>query len=537
MLSKEDKLKLAPFFTNLNKKVFVLLNMPEVLRGALFSRYSRSVRPLRELFLEEYLKDGNSGFLEAGLDFSKVTNFHSLLVTEKAEKFYNRWLAEYGDDSIAELGGAHVGIEGISVLATKALEDRRLGLSFLEKSTRYVRFDDKVNGSYKYYKDSNILNSRYGKLYEETCNSLFDTYSELISPMTVYFKTKFPKALEISEKAYETSIRAKACDTLRGLLPLSTLTNMGVFGNGRAYEYMLTKMFATSLREAKIIAEEAYTELSKVIPNFIERIKTEKGSKYINYFDKTEKALENITQKFISKKTNDEKVKIELVDYDKDAEYKTVASILFTKSNIPLRKLLSLAKKMGKNSREKILKTYYGEREGKWHKIGRAFEEAYYEFEIVSDFGAYKDLERHRVMTQEKQMFSCDLGFDVPKDVVDAGFEKTYRKAMDKAKKAFEKTREKFPIEAQYLVTHGYKVRYKMKMNLREAFHLCELRSSPQGHPNYRFIAQEIYKKIKEVHPSLAEGMKFVNMENPGLERLSSEIRKEEKVKFAYFKS
>lgn len=526
MLSKEDKLKLAPFFTNLNKKVFVLLNMPEVLKGALFSRYSRSKRPLRELFLEEYLKDSNSGFSES-------VSFNSFLVTEKAEKFYNRWLAEYGDDSIAELGGAHVGIEGISVLATKSLEDRRLGLSFLEKSTRYVRFDDKVNGNYKYYKDPNILTSRYGKLYETTCNTLFDTYSELVDPMILYFKTKFPKAVEISDKAYETSIRAKACDTLRGLLPLSTITNMGVFGNGRAFEYMLTRMFANELSEAKNIAEETYGELSKVIPNFIERIKTEKGSKNINYFNKTEKALKNISQKFISKNQKEEKIKIELIDYDKDAEYKTVASILFTNSNLPLRKLFSLAKKMSKSSREKILKTYYSERGGRWHKIGRAFEEVYYEFEIVSDFGAYKDLERHRVMTQEKQTFSCDLGYDVPSDVSDAGFEKSYRQAMDKVKIAFDKVREHLPTESQYLVTHGYKVRYKMKMNLREAFHLCELRSSPQGHPNYRFIAQEIYKRIKEVHPSLAEGMKFVNMENPGLERLSSEIRKEEKVKFA----
>lgn len=528
-LTIDEKSKLIPFFSNLNKNVFVLLNMPEILKGALFSRYSRSTKPLRQLFLEEYLKA-----VDTGVDLNeltKVQKLHSGLQTEKAESFYRRWLAEYGDDSIAELGGVHVGIESVSVLATKSMEDRRVGLSPLEKSTRYVRFDDKVNGKYKYFRDKKIITSKYGKLYVESMDLLFGTYSKLIPLMYTHFIKKFPKPTEASDKAYEMSIRAKACDTLRGLLPLATLTNMGIFGNGRAYEYMLTKMFANNLDEVMSLANDIYGELDKVIHNFIERIKTERGQTNVQYFKDFYGDVKKVSKRFIAPNANEEKVSIKLLDYDKDAEYKIIAAILFSDTNIALDKLLKLAKRMGKKQKLEILNAFCNRRQGRWNKIGRAFEDSFYHFEIVSDFGSYKDLERHRILTQDKQIFSCDLGFDIPTDVTEAGFKKEYTTAMIFAKRTYDKLKKVLPEQAPYAVTHGYKVRYRMKMNLREAFHLCELRSSPQGHPNYRFIAQEIYKRILEVHPNLAAGMKFVNMSNPGLERLSSEIRREEKLK------
>lgn len=533
MFSKTDSQKLAPFFTNLDKPVFVLLNMPEVLKGALFSRYSRSARPLRELFLEEYLRGADSGFDASSIDWDNFTDIQKVLVTEKAEKFYTRWLAEYGDDSIAELGGIHVGVENISVLATKSLEDRRLGLSFLEKSTRYVRFDDKVDGHYRYFVDADLAKSKYSKLYTQTMDFLFDTYAEMVEPMMSFFRNKYPKPAEVSDKAYETSIRAKACDTLRGLLPFATLTNMGVFGNGRAYEYMLTRMFASDLAETLGLAGSIFEELHKVIPNFVERIKTEKGELYVDYLKKTAKSMNAIAKKYHLAGKQFEKSGVRLLDYDERAEEKTVAGILFASSNLPYKKLLQEAKKMGKKARVEILRKYAEHRLGRWHKIGRAFEESYYTFEIVSDAGAYKDLQRHRVMTSERQLFSCNLGYDVPADIVEAGLAKKYSKAMDLAGKTYAKIVSKFPVQAQYVVTHGYKVRYRMKLNLREAFHLCELRSSPQGHPNYRFIAQEMYKRIKEVHPIFGETMRYVNMSDPGLERLSAEIRREDKLKKA----
>ncbi len=210
-LTTKEKSLLCPFFSNLNRQVFVLTNMPEVLKGALLSRYSRSPKGLRELFLDEYL----GADLEIANELPKIkkaAELQNLLNSKKAAEFYRKWLSQYGDDSIAELGGAHLAIEGISIVAAKVIEERRIGLSPLEKSTRYVRFDNKIHGHYLYYHDAEILKSRYGSLFTETMDGLFDTYSHTVGILTDFFQKKFPREASISEKAYAASIRAKACD-------------------------------------------------------------------------------------------------------------------------------------------------------------------------------------------------------------------------------------------------------------------------------------------------------------------------------------
>ena len=284
---EEEKL-LTPFFSNIDKQIFYLKNMPPVLKGALFSRYSRSTKLLRRLFLDQYLNEEELGLSDIGEHIDAIEKIESALNTEKAQNFYTKWLAMYGDDSIAELGAVHAGIENISVVATKAIEDRRIGLSPLEKSTRYVRFDEKVDGEYLYYKDPELLSSSYADTYKKTMDNLFETYSNLLDPMQEYFKSTYPKPEEVSEVAYNSSIRAKACDTLRGLLPMGTLTNMGVMGNGRAWEYAITRMLAHPLPEARQLGTELLDELEPVIGNFLERIRSEKGEMYQKYLESTQ---------------------------------------------------------------------------------------------------------------------------------------------------------------------------------------------------------------------------------------------------------
>lgn len=529
--TKEEVKLLKPFFTNTDKPVFILLNMPEVLKGALFSRYSRSNKSLRRLFLDQYLKSSELNLASKIDSLDQIEKLKNLLNTKRAKEFYSKWLAMYGDDSIAELGGIHIGIEDISVVATKSIEDRRIGISPLEKSTRYVRYDDKVRGKWRYYKDPEILKSKDGHLYTETMDFVFETYSSLLDPMMDHFRKKYPQPKEVSSGAYNSSIRAKACDTLRGLLPMGTLTNMGIFANGRAIEYMLTKMYADPLPEVKKLAKLIHDECKIIIENFVERIDSSKGEMYVNYLKEQRSKIKNITDEILSDDaTFESKSTVKLIDYDKDALVKSVASILFPESNLSFEQIIKRVKKLSLRSQEKVIENYVNERKGRWHKIGRAFEQVYYSFEIISDLGVYKDLQRHRMQSQFKQNFTTEHGFEVPKDVKDAGFMSEYQKSMEIANLAYKKFKKKFPYRAQYLACHGNLGRWRIKMNLREAFHFCELRSSPQGHPNYRRVAQDIHKLIKRTHPILGNAMKFVNMQDPGLERLSSEVRKEEKL-------
>lgn len=263
---------LERYVTNTKSSVFVLRNLPEVIKGALFSRYSRSSLGLRTLLLKEFISNSDeTGFNQMALLSESEDPSQQLVAIKKAQNFYDRILDGYGDDSIGELGGAHLAIENISMLAAKAVEDSRLGGSPLEKSTRYIYFDQKVKGEYLFYREPVLMTSAYRSLYVNTCNMLFDTYAKLIPPLTAFMESRFPKDAETSKAAYAAALRAKVLDCLRGLLPAATLTNMGFYGNGRFFEYLIHKMHCHNLAELQELAKHAYEELYKVIPSFIRR--------------------------------------------------------------------------------------------------------------------------------------------------------------------------------------------------------------------------------------------------------------------------
>lgn len=524
----EEKKLLQPFVSNFDKSVFVLRNLPEVVKGALFSRYSRSTKSLRRTLLDEFIKKDESGFTEIVDTDNEKDWKEEMVATQKAEKFYDRVLVGYGDDSVAELAGAHIALEDISIVATKIVEDARIGLSPLEKSTRYVYFDKKnEKGEYRFYREPTIMASEFSEEYEKTCNMLFETYATLIPKITEYVKEKFPKEEKISDRAYEATVRAKTCDMLRGLLPASTLTNMGFFGNGRAYEYLITKMYADQLSEIKDLAKEMQTELRTIIPAFVKRPNTEHGKMMQDHLNEVRKNMEEQAAKLDKNSVNEEVV---LVEWDKNAENKIIVSALYPYSKLSMKELEEKVGKMTSEEKTEVLKAYIGERKNRRHRPGRAFEEVYYTFEICTNFGAYRDLHRHRVLTQQRQLLGCELGYTMPPEVVEAGYEKEFREAVEKASVYWKKVAEKYPKQAQYIVPLAYKIRWEITLNLREAYHFCELRAARQGHIDYRVVAQKMYKKLKEVHPSLVEAMKFVDMDKYEFERLEAEKSLDKKI-------
>ncbi len=527
---EEEKI-LSNFVTNVDKGIFGLINLPEVVKGALFSRYSRSTKSLRRVLLDEFILDKQTGFEEL-VKFQQGSGVSKIVATQKAEEFYERVLVGFGDDSIAELAGAHVAIEGISNIATKFIEDARIGISPLEKSTRYVYFDQKQGGKYLFYREPELMRSEFAELYESTCNLLFGTYANLIPRMSKYFEEKFPKQEDVSDRAYSSTIRAKTCDSLRGLLPASTLTNMGVFGNGRSFEYLLTKMYASDLQEMRDIASSLHGELRKVIPAFVKCTDDKYGKAHQQYISKTAASVAKLVSEVVSspKTSSSFEETVTLVDYDADAETKVLSSIIYSYSNISMKEAEGIASALPKEKAKELLTAYIGERENRRHKPNRAFENTYYTFDVCANFGAYRDIQRHRILTQERQLLNTSLGYDLPPDVADAGFGKEFRDAMDAARNAYEQIAKKMPKQAQYAVPLAYRLRWYMKMNLREAYHFAELRSVPQGHQDYRKVAQDVYKKINSVHPVLAAGMKFVDMKGYELERLEAEKKIDRKM-------
>ncbi|MCI0504265.1 FAD-dependent thymidylate synthase [Candidatus Micrarchaeota archaeon] len=529
--TEEERRLLEPFVSNMERPVFVLRNLPEVVKGALFSRYSRSAKSLRRTLLDEFIRNKEIGFDapsaagKAGSGAAK-SGFEDIVATEKAEQFYDRVLLGYGDDSVAELAGAHIALEDISIIATKVVEDARIGLSPLEKSTRYVYFDQKdEQGRWRYHIEPDLAESEYAGLYRETCDRLFTTYASLIPKVSGYVSERVPRDEKLSDRAYEAVVRSKTCDIIRGLLPASAKTNMGFFGNGRAYEYLITKLYADPLAEMRALAASMQAELRTAIPSFVKRPDTAHGKETQEYIRRTR--LDALGAAIPPEAGNEGAV---LVDYDGDAEERIAAAALYPYSGQSMSGLLEHVKKMPEAEREGIIAAYVGERANRRHKPGRAFECARYTFDVCANYGCYRDIHRHRVLTQQRQPLGCLHGYTLPKEIADAGCEAEFKDAMDAAKEAWGQIAAKRPLQAQYVVPLAYRIRWQMTMNLREAIHFCELRSQMQGHIDYRRIAQGMFREIERVQPSLARHMKFMDMKEYAFERLEAEKKLDRKI-------
>ncbi len=537
----EEKELLAPYVTSTGGSVFALTNLPEVIKGALFSRYSRSPLGLRELLLKEFIRGAEAEFgaiagAAGGEGPGAAAARESHLAVERAQSFYDRILDGYGDDSIGELGGAHLAIENVSMIATKVLQDARIGGSPLEKSTRYVSFAEKRDGDYLFHKEPALMASPHRERYLTTCRALFETYAELIEPLSAFIRRAAPRPEGVSEGAYRRSVKARALDALRGLLPASTVTNMGIFGNGRFFETLLMKLRLSELEELSGLGEAMYGELGKVIPSFIRRAAPDHphfGG--FREFEQAQRAALRALGDQLPRPAAPEPARpgehtvAVLVEHDPDAEVKVLAALLFPESVLPLPALREWAGSLPPEERARIFREQGELRRNRRHKLPRALEAAYYTFDLVGDFGMYRDMHRHRMLTQTRQPLSTRLGYEMGEEIDAAGLAPRFMEMMERAADAYEQMAPAFPAQAQYVVPMAYRIRWCMQLNLRSLMWLTELRSSPQGHPAYRRMAQQIYLEVKRVHPALAETIRFVNLEQYPLGRLDAEQRQEEK--------
>lgn len=533
----ESQIKiLQRYVTNATSNIFALRNLPEVIKGALFSRYSRSSLGLRSLLLKDFILNEETAFsaiagIHANAERDEAEIEDQIMAIKKAQNFYDRILDGYGDDSIGELGGAHLAIENISMIAAKVIEDSRIGGSPLEKSTRYIYFDQKVDGEYLYFREPILMTSAFREAYVKTCNFLFETYSALIPPLTELMEKKFPKEHDVSKVAYTAALRAKVLDCLRGLLPASALTNMGMYGNGRFFESLIQKLNCHNLAEMQDIGKKSFQELSKVIPSFIRR--GDPAHKYQKSYEQFREQMSNdlklLSDRHTASISKMQHPGVRLISYDLESPAKVAAALLFEHTDVGLHELQEYCRALPEEELNRILDSASNFRENRRHKSPRALEHATFTFEIVADFGIYRDLHRHRILTQDRQMLTCNFGYFIPHEIIDTEMEKQYRNAMDEAKKVYASIAEELPEEAQYVVPMAYNMHWYFHVNLRSLQWLCELRSAPAGHPSYRFIAQELAKQVSKVFPSFERFFKFVDYDGYELGRLGQEIRTVEK--------
>src|SRR5437660_3669775 len=514
---------LRPYFTNLDQPVFALVNLPEVVKGALFARYSRTHKSLRRLFLDEFVGE---------LDTTGDSTIDATVGLKRAEELYQRVFCEYGDDSVAQLGGVHLACEQASNLLTKVLEWGRL-MAYLEQSTRYIPYDNRLGGRYRYYRDPDILGSALGTRYVGDLDRLFDIYAEALPAMQEWAKAHYPKDPADSDFVYRQSIKAKALDALRGILPAASLSNVGIYGTGQGYEALLLRMRANPLPEARAYAEMMLTELRKVIPSFLTRVdRPDRGGAWSAYLTDTRAAMEELAGKLFAADDPEPRPAVTLVDFDPQAEDKLLAAMLYPYTDLPEDQVRARVRQLSNEERAAVVQAYVGERTNRRHKPGRALERIDYRFDVLADYGAFRDLQRHRMLTIEWQPLSPRHGYTRPEAVELAGYGDAFDGAMERSAELHDALLERFPAQASYAVCLAYKVRFVLDLNAREAMHLIELRSTPQGHPAYRVVAQEMHRLIGEQagHHAVAEMMRFVDFSpEPSLERLASERRAEQR--------
>ncbi len=526
--SAEEQDVLRRYVTNLDRPVFALVNLPEVVKGALFARYSRSSKSLRRLFIDEFVDE---------LDISGDATVDATVGMRRAVELYERVFNEYGDDSVAQLGGVHLACEQCSNLLTKVLEWGRL-MAYLEQSTRYIAYNNRLDtGHYRYYRDPAVLESPLGARYVGGLDRMFDTYGELLEESQGFLSFRHPRAPGDSDFVHRRAVKAKALDALRGLLPAGSLSNVGIFGTGQSYELLLLRMRAHPLPEARIYAEMMLEELRKVIPSFLQRVdRPERGGAWSSYLEQTRtdtaRLVGDLFPDLVAPPDRPAsgpsgRPSVALIDFDPEGEEKVLRAICAPLVGYSEDEIAGRVARLGAEERRALLAAYVGDRANRRHRPGRAFERTAYRFEVVTDYGAFRDLQRHRMLTIEWQPLGAALGYDVPDVVEEAGLTPRYVASIERSRELYDALRPHFPLQAAYALALAFRVRYSMQMNAREAMHLIELRSGSQGHPTYRWVAQEMHRQIAERagHRLLAEAMSHVDTDAVELGRIGAERR------------
>jgi len=460
------------------RKIYLLENLPPEVKAVTFAKCSRSPKSFRIIANE--------------------------LTEEKSAEFHEKWVVGYGHSSVAEHAVLSIAFENVSILASKVIEDNRLA-SYTEKSTRYqdfskqveLPFPEKTLTPYRYYCPQKIIQSEFKDLYLETLDNLFIVYDELKGRLAEYLKERFPRESSISEKLYEAKIRSRVFDNIRYLLPTATLTNLGMTVNARSLEHAIRKMLTHPLDEVKEIGQEVKEVALQSVPTLV------KYADYNEYLGETSKALEKLAQDILPPLKTRDTEPVVLVDYNKDAENKLVAVLLYHFSNNSYQQIKQSVDKMSQKDKEKVINEALKRMQEHDWPI-RELEHVYYTFDILVDYGAFRDIQRHRICTQTNQDLTPNYGYAVPEDITEAGLEDRFTMAAEKALETYNKIAEKFPKEAQYILPLAFRKRVLFTWNLRELHHFIKLRSGKKGHPSYRRIAQQIWREINRVHPLLA---------------------------------
>ena len=489
-----------------NRDIFAIAGLPPEVLAVAMAKYSRSKESIRTTIAE--------------------------LTEEKSAEFHEKWVLGYGDASVADMAIIAIACENVSILASKAIEDNRLA-AYQEKSTRYVDFD-----STRYYRPPAVM-AKHGELYERTVDDLFATYRNLLDQLINYTRQRFPKPAEVTDKSYENKLKARSLDAVRYLLPVATLTNFGMIMSARSLRHAISKLLSNPRQEIKDIGEEiraaalapahnprseklklslkdlhavTHPEHKTMVGEIIDSTAFDvkgaptliKHTDSLEYLIESNKKLAQIAKKYFNSAAVSQAPRVDYIETH-PYEDELMATLLYSVTNYPYRQILDIVSKLSASDKEDIIdsvETHRGQHDQprREYEIGGQFI-----FDVLMDYGAFRDLQRHRMCTQINQPLTITHGYETPFELVQTGLDKKFDEAIIRFKVAYEIVRQSAGLEADYLIPLAFKKRTLFKMNLRELYHMVELRSKPGGHMSYRGIVVDMYNAVKKKHPLLVK--------------------------------
>ena len=509
-LTDKGREVIAPQVTSIDSNVYAMTEAADpVTTAAAMARLSRNSNDLRTIIASEFTGNSND------------------------EAVLQRVVAQYGDDSVKQLLPMSVVFEGISNIATKEVEWGRVA-AYLEQSTRYLRFDKKdEHGNYGYFTPEDIGDNT--EIYQAAMNEIFDTYSDLYESMLEYYRSNSKTPEAERDAAWRQATHAAACDAIRGVLPASTKATVGVVGSAQAIENMILHLESSRLQEMKDLGAKALAAVRMVAPVFFERTDNPaQGGLMSEHTYQTQEASTQLADKLLGDlpEVQYTEPRVEMVGrYASEDEL--VEKILFDSSNKPFALIHEAVENMKDGDKKAVIETYVGERYNRRAKPGRAFELPHYTFEVQCDYGAFRDIQRHRMVDAlEWQPLNPVIGYETPQAVADAGLAEKYQHAFDISRQLYDTlTDTGHGDQAQYATLFGHIMRFTATFNARSMTHTAELRTTPQGHPNYRRVFQQMHEQIAAVHPNIAAAMKFVSQtEDEELARLGAERNRKAKL-------
>jgi len=502
-------------FSNFDKNIFLINLENQLDRGALLSRYSRTASlDIRDLYSKEFENNESRG-----------------------RDFYRRVFLEYGDESVAELVNIQLSIQNVSNITAKLIEESRIGLSYLEKSSRYVRYDKKYKDNFLYMNSESLgMKGKFASDYDNYCNRLFLFYEQNYDYTVKLLREKYPEDSyastnsdkEISRKSYDSAIRARALDDLRFVLPASTLTNMGISGNARAFINLIQKMNASGNEEAKKIAKALYEELEPEYGEIIKSAISKHGTDQTNY----RISISEIS-KLQAMLPSGQAGSSLIPDLNEEQAINLLLTNFFYSNDSSYAEIEKYVKTLDSNEKAKVIQKIMNARKNRRDKLPRAFESIRYTVEANLNFGAFRDLQRHRMFTILRKHLTPDFGYDIPSVISsDDAKKREFVSLMEEAKLLFKNiTLSNDKIMAQYAIPFAYRHPVIIHGNFREFAYFIELRSTPQAHYDLRNFSIQLYNEIVKVHPGLSQLIKFCDTGDYPLGRYSQEYRKQEKIR------